>query len=85
MPMARYQIYICGPSDCPNDPEYIHENLFGKVCVPRNFSFNTGRARGHHNQKFEHPSFQLGYKYLWDGGCDAKLRAELESPAEAPG
>ena len=80
---AKAVVHICGPGPCPNDEDFHHESYYG--CVPKNFSLNTGRSRTHKQRKFVHPSFPFGYKYLWDGGCDEKLRAELESTAETPG
>jgi hypothetical protein len=72
--------YICGPSDCPNDPEFEHDNYYG--CIPRDFSGTTGRSAKHRTTRTERPWFDLGYRFLWDGGCDAQALAELDTAAE---
>lgn len=64
--MAKYAVYVCGPGDCPSDPEFIHENLMGPVCVPRDFSLTTGRSRKRRQHHF-------GDRWWWNGGCDAIL------------
>lgn len=60
--MKRYTTYLCGPSDCPNDSAFEHDNYFG--CVPKNFSATTGRSKTHRQHKDE-----TGH-YRWNGGCD---------------
>lgn len=77
-PSARKQraiVHICGPTDCPQDPEFEHDGYYG--CVPKNFSPTTGRSRTHRQQRVESDEFEYGYRYLWDGGCDAQLRGEV--------
>jgi hypothetical protein len=65
-----YKVYLCGPSDCPVDPEFTHETIFGgPSCVPRDMSLRTGRSKSHRQTATD---IGLPYKvYLWDGGCDA--------------
>jgi hypothetical protein len=78
--VSRWAIYLCGPSDCPNDDEFEHDGYFG--CVPRNFSPTTGRSRTHRQHREEREWFSLGYRYVWDGGCDAQALGELDDAAE---
>jgi hypothetical protein len=63
-----YKIYICGPGDCPNDPDFIHE-MWPFGCVPKNFSMKTGRSRTHRQTLQDVPGY--GKRYRWNGGCDA--------------
>ena len=67
-PRTRVAI-VCGPYDCPNDPEFEHDNYFG--CVPKDFSLRTGRSKKH-RQTLDAGSG----RYLWDGGCDAKVTGD---------
>lgn len=69
--MARYRSYLCGPSDCPNDPEFEHDNYFG--CVPRDFSPTTGRSKTHRQIKTNvaAPGVPGEFRWKWDGGCGA--------------
>lgn len=57
------------PWDCPNDPEFEHDNYFG--CIPRDFSRTTGKSKTHRQIKTTVPDAPLGYRYRWNGGCDA--------------
>lgn len=69
--MARYKSYLCGPTTCPNDPEFVHDNYFG--CVPRTFSPTTGKAKGYRQVKTNVPAPGIPgeYRWKWDhGGCD---------------
>lgn len=68
--MAKYAVYICGPTDCPNDPAFEHDNYFG--CIPKDFSQSTGRSKTHHQTKKVDPTSPTGYRYRWNGGCDAQ-------------
>lgn len=56
-------VYICGPRDCPNDPDFEHDNYFG--CVPKDFSPRTGRSKRYRQSK------GADDRYRWNGGCDA--------------
>ena len=77
-----YRAIICGPTDCPVDPRFEHDNYFG--CVPKTFNPTTGRAKGHYQTKSILPyrSDRTGGtvpgttgRYVWDGGCS---KAELD-------
>ena len=57
-------VCVLGQSVCPHDPDYVHENVMGPVCVPRRFSFRTGRASGIRQT-------QVGGRWWFPGGCDA--------------
>ena len=61
-PRTRTAI-VCGPYDCPNDPEFEHDNYFG--CVPKDFKQRTGRSKTH-SQTLDAESG----RYVWDGGCN---------------
>jgi hypothetical protein len=62
--MAKgYAIRICGPTDCPNDPEFIHEG-YPYGCVPRDFKERTGRSKTHKQSRGPDGL------YRWNGGCD---------------
>lgn len=63
-----YRTYICGPTTCPNDSDFEHDGWFG--CVPVDFSSRTGRSKKHRQRRVEVPT-GIGYRLLWDGGCDA--------------
>lgn len=60
-----YRVYICGPTDCPKDPDFEHDGYFG--CIPRDFSQATGRSK-----KYRQARGPDG-RYRWNGGCDAEL------------
>lgn len=60
--MAKYAVYLCGPTDCPNDPAFEHDGYYG--CVPKNFSPTTGRSRTHKQTRGPDGL------YRWNGGCD---------------
>ena len=60
--MPEYAVYICGPGDCPVDDRFVHENFFGTLCVPSDFSFTTGRSRKVKKQR-------LWGRWWWTGGC----------------
>lgn len=60
--MARGRIYICGPTDCPHDSEFEHDNYYG--CVPKDFSGTTGKSKRHVQKK------DATGHYRWNGGCD---------------
>jgi hypothetical protein len=77
--MARYKTYLCGPSDCPNDPAFEHDNYFG--CVPKDFSPTTGRSKKYRQHRVARPDLPLGERYEWNGGCDA---ARAGSPVPEP-
>lgn len=59
---------LCEPGDCPNDPAFEHDNYFG--CIPKDFSQRTGRSKTHRQTKHPEPT-KAGYRYRWNGGCDA--------------
>lgn len=61
--MSKYAVYICGPTDCPNDSQFEHDGYYG--CVPKDFSPNTGRSR-----TFRQTKGSDG-RYRWNGGCGA--------------
>ena len=61
--MAR-MIHICGPTDCPNDETFEHDNYFG--CIPKDFVPRTGRSK----TKTVKQSKVDGL-WKWNGGCDA--------------
>lgn len=66
--MARHISYVCGDTDCPNDPAFEHRFYYG--CVPRDFSDQTGRSRTRRQTATAVDG--LPWKlHLWDGGCDA--------------
>jgi hypothetical protein len=58
------------PSTCPRDPLFEHDNYFG--CVPKDFNQRTGRSKTHHQAKRDDPNAPWGYRYRWNGGCDAR-------------
>ncbi len=70
MTPRRGMTYLCGPSDCPNDAGFEHDDYFG--CVPRDFSPTTGRSKSHRQSRVVDKSSPLGYRYRWNGGCDAR-------------
>jgi hypothetical protein len=63
---------------CPHDPDFVHE-MWPYGCVPRDFSLTTGRSRKHRQRRVEHERFPLGWRYQWDGGCDAHAAAGVSS------
>lgn len=67
--MAVYAIYLCGPTVCPADPNFEHDNYFG--CIPKDFSSTTGRSK-----KYRQSEGSNG-RYHWNGGCDAST---LDTP-----
>lgn len=67
--MSRYKTYICGPSDCPNDPAFEHDNYFG--CIPKDFSEKTGRSKTHRQHQ------DADGRYRWNGGCDQHASAPV--------
>ena len=62
---VKYRVFVCGPSDCPNDPEFEHDNYYG--CVPKDFKPVTGRSKSHRQAQ------DAQGLYRWDGGCDRRL------------
>lgn len=68
-----YRTYICGPTDCPRDPAFEHDNYYG--CVPKNFNQRTGRSKTHHQTKVVTGPGPMDYRYHWNGGCDALVDA----------
>lgn len=60
---------LCGPSTCPYDPNFEHDNYFG--CVPKNFNPRTGRAKGFPQTK------RADGKHRWPGGCHAAQDREV--------
>jgi hypothetical protein len=55
---------VCGPSDCPYDENFEHDNYYG--CVPKDFSPSAGWSKTYSQKR----NAELG-RYLWNGGCDA--------------
>lgn len=72
----RYPVLVCllADRDCPHDEAFEHRHYYG--CVPRDFSERTGRSKTHSQTRVA-GQYLLGYRYLWDGGCDAR---ESETP-----
>ena len=68
--MPSYRTYLCGPTGCPNDSAFEHDNYFG--CVPKDFKERTGRSKTNHQTKVTTGPGPLDYRYRWDGGCDAR-------------
>lgn len=79
--MSRYKVYVCGPRACPNDPGFEHDGYYG--CIPKDFNPVTGGSREFHQERVEGPDIRppYGYKFFWDGGCDAVKLATLRPPA----
>lgn len=75
-----YRTYLCGPSDCPTDPGFEHDNYFG--CVPKDFKERTGRSATFRQKK------GADGRYRWNGGCDPSnpsdpvLKAQLKAQAD---
>jgi hypothetical protein len=67
----KYPSLVCilGVSDCPNDPAFEHDHYYG--CIPKDFSSRTGRSKKYRQRRVEGSQFPHGYRYLWNGGCDA--------------
>lgn len=65
----RYVTYVCGDGACPNNPQFEHRFYFG--CVPKDFSERTGRSKTHRQYRVDEPDTPGGYRYRWNGGCDA--------------
>lgn len=63
--MTHYRIFICGPTDCPNDDGFEHDNYFG--CVPKDFSPGSGRSRNFRQT-------ETSGRWFWNGGCDEHHR-----------
>lgn len=57
----RYKVYVCGTTDCPNDPDFEHDNYYG--CVPKDFNGRTGKSKSHYQTKGDDG------RYHWNGGC----------------
>ena len=64
----RYRVYVCGPSDCPNDSRFEHDHYFG--CVPKDFNQRTGRSKTFAQREV---ATEDGPRWKWNGGCDASL------------
>ncbi len=62
--MSRYSAIVCGPTRCPFDPRFEHDNYFG--CVPADFSPTTGKSKTLKRKR------NAEGRYRWSGGCDAK-------------
>jgi len=60
----RRSYAVCGPTDCPHDERFVHENLFGRICVPSDFSFTTGRSR-------KVKQVRINGRWRYPGGCSA--------------
>ena len=83
MSRPRYPITIvCGPHTCPNDSAFEHDNYFG--CVPRDFSPTTGKSKTYRQARVTDADSSLGYRYRWNGGCDANPGAGAGSDKETP-
>ncbi len=78
--MKNYAVYICGDTDCPHDPAFEHRRLFGLECVPKDFSERTGKSETRSQHRVARPDRPLGYRYEWNGGCDAARAALGETP-----
>jgi hypothetical protein len=72
--MTRYKSYLCGPTTCPNDPNFEHDNYFG--CVPRDFSPTTGKSKRFRQTKVAASDTPGGYRWKWNGGCAAAPEGE---------
>jgi hypothetical protein len=55
-----YGIRVCGPSSCPSDPAFEHDNYFG--CVPTDFSPRTGLSKTYRQVR------GADGIYYWNGG-----------------
>ncbi len=66
-----YRTYICAPTTCPSDANFEHDNYFG--CIPLDFSATTGRSKKYRQRKVVDSSRPGGYRYAWNGGCDAHV------------
>jgi len=60
---------ICGPTTCPHDPNFEHDNYFG--CIPKDFRERTGKSKTYRQTRH-------GDRYYWNGGCAARKLAEVE-------
>ena len=67
----KYPSTVCilEPHACPNDPAFEHHHYYG--CIPRDFSPTTGRSKTNHQVSRRVDGSPLGFKYQWNGGCDA--------------
>lgn len=72
--VKRYRTYLCGPSSCPNDPEFEHDNYYG--CVPSDFSPTTGRSKTYRQRR------GADGLWRWNGGCDAAPEHASTPPVE---
>lgn len=77
--MARYATYVCGPSACPVDTDFEHDDYYG--CVPKDFKPSTGRSKTHHTTRMTDPGSPLGYRYRWNGGCSLMANEQTANPS----
>jgi len=71
MSRPRYPVTAIfdGEANCPHDEHFIHDWFFG--CVPADFAERTGKSKTYVQTRVEGDRFPHGYRYLWNGGCDA--------------
>ena len=75
----KYPSLVCilGPHDCPNDPDFEHDHYYG--CVPKDFRPGSGTSKKYRQHRVESDRFEFGYRYQWNGGCDASSEPQREA------